>query len=61
MWQRATTPNDDEGSATVTDGSTSYNITGLEAGSTYIINVTAHNAIGSAVSNTVIETLMETG
>ena len=61
MWQRATTPNEDEASATITDESTSYNITGLEAGSTYIINVTAYNTIGSAVSNTVIETLMEAG
>ena len=54
VWERDTSgecPNKDEGSATITDGSTSYIITGLEEDSSYIITVTATNAIGSAVTN----------
>ena len=44
----------DMDSTTITDGSTSYNITELEEDSTYSITVTASNTAGSsAVSNTV--------
>ena len=53
MWERDTAgqcPDEDEGSATITDGSTSYTITGLEEDSSYTITVTATNAAGSAVS-----------
>ena len=50
MWQRDTSgecSNEDEGSATVTDGSTSYTITGLEEYSNYTITVTAADISGS--------------
>ena len=40
----------DEGSTTITDGSTSYTISGLQEGSNYTVNVTATNTAGSAVS-----------
>ena len=53
IWERDTSkdcPDVDEGSATITDGSTSYTITGLEEDSNYTINVTAINAAWSAVS-----------
>ena len=56
MWERDTSggcPDEDEGSATITDGSTSYTITGLEEDSSYTITVTATNAAGSAVSDTI--------
>ena len=56
MWERDTSgecSDEDEGSATITDGSTSYNITGLEENSSYTINVTATNAAGSAASDPV--------
>ena len=49
-------------STTITDGSTSYDITGLEEDSTYSITVTTSNSAGSsAVSNTVIAMTMEAG
>ena len=41
----------DMGSTTITNGSTSYTITGLEEDSNYTITVTAINAAGSAVSD----------
>ena len=53
MWERDTSgkcPDVDEGSATITGGSTSYTITGLEEDSSYTITMTATNAAGSAVS-----------
>ena len=56
MWERDTSgecPDEDEGSATITDGSTSDTITGLEEDSSYTITVTATNAAGSAVSDPV--------
>ena len=56
MWERETSeecPDEDEGSATITDGSTSYTITGLEEDSSYTITVTATNAAESAVSDLV--------
>ena len=52
----------DMDSTTVTDGSTSYDITELEEDSTYSITVTAFNSAGiSAVSNTVTAMTMEAG
>ena len=56
VWERKTSgecPDEDEGSATITDGSTSYTITGLEEDSSYTITVTATNAAGSAASDPV--------
>ena len=55
MWQRDTSgdcPDEDEGSMSITDGSTSYMITGLEEDSSYSITVEAVNSIGMAISNT---------
>ena len=66
MWDRVTCPDDeDEGSTTIIDGSTSHTIMALEDGSSYTITVTASNAIGSgtvsdpvsAVTNEIGETL----
>ena len=52
----------DMDSTTITDDSTSYDITGLEEDSTYSITVTASNPAGSsAVSNTVTVMTMEAG
>ena len=42
---------EDMGSTTITNGSTSYTIAGLEEDSNYTITVTAINAAGSAVSD----------
>jgi len=56
MWERDTSeecPDEDEGSTTITDGSTSYTITGLEEDSNYTITVNATNAADSAVSDTI--------
>ena len=53
MWKRGTSrkcPDSDEGNATITDGSNSYTIAGLEEDSSYTITVTATNTAGSAVS-----------
>ena len=64
MWERDTLgecPDEDEGSTTITDGSTSYTITGLEEGSSYIITVTATNAAGIVISEPVIEVTEEGG
>ena len=52
----------DMDSTTITDDSTSYDITELEEDSTYSITVTASNSAGSsAVSNTVTAMTMEAG
>ena len=52
----------DMDSITITDGSTSYDITELEEDSTYSITVTASNSAGSsAVSNTLTAMTMEAG
>ena len=52
----------DTGSTTITDGSTSYDITELEEDSSYMITVTASNSAGSsAVSNTLTAMTMEAG
>ena len=64
MWERDTSgecPDEDEGSATITDGSTSYTITGLEEDSSYIITVNATNDAGSAISVSVTEMTEEAG
>ena len=66
MWERDTsikcTSFSDIDSTTITDGSTSYDITELEEDSTYSITVTASNSPGSsAVSNTVTAMTMEAG
>ena len=54
MWQRDTSGEcsvEDEGSTTITDSSTSYDIMGLAGISSYSITVTATNVAGnSAVS-----------
>ena len=57
IWERDTSrmcPDVDEGSATITGGSTSYTITGLEEDSNYTVTVAATNALGRAVSVPVI-------
>ena len=65
MWQRDTSvgcSDEDEGSTTITDGSTSYEIMGLEEDSSYTISVTAVNVAGSsAVSETVTAMTEEAG
>ena len=64
MWQRDTTgecPDEDIGSTTITDSSTSYTITGLEEDSSYTITVTASNAAGKAMDDPVNITTMESG
>ena len=64
MWERDTSrecPDEDEGRATITDGSISYTITGLEEDSSYTITVNATNAAGSAVSDPVTGMTREAG
>ena len=52
----------DADSATITDGSTNYDIMGLEENTSYTITVTASNSAGSsAVSNTVLTMTQEAG
>ena len=55
MWQRDTSvecSDEDEGSNTITDGSTNYVIMGLAGISSYTISVRASNEAGTALSNT---------
>ena len=65
MWQRDTSvgcSDEDEDSTTITNGSTSYVIMGLEEDSSYSLTVTAANAAGSsAVSETVTAMTEEAG
>ena len=65
MWERDTSGkcrNMNESSTNITGGgSTSYNITGLEEDSNYTITVTATNAAGSAVSDSVTGMTGEAG
>ena len=64
MWQRDTSgdcPDEDEDSMSITDGSTSYVITGLEEDSSYSITVQAMNSIGMATSNTATGMTQEAG
>ena len=50
MWEGDSIAN----TTTITDGSTSYTITGLEEDSSYTVTVTASNAAGSVASCPVI-------
>ena len=55
-WERGSSENcpyEDAGNATITDGSTSYSIAGLEEDSSYTITVTATNVFGNVVSDAV--------
>ena len=64
MWQRDTSgdcSDEDEGSMSITDGSTSYMITELEEDSSYSITVEAMNSIGMATSNTATGMTQEAG
>ena len=64
MWERDISekcPVVDEGSASITGGSTSFTITRLWGGSSYTITVTATNAAGSAVSSLVTVMLAKAG
>ena len=66
MWQTddvgGCSGGSDMDNTTITDGSTSYDITELEEDSTYSITVTASNSAGSSeVSNTVTAMTMEAG
>ena len=64
VWERDTSeecPDEDEGSATITDDSTNYTITGLEEDSSYTITVNATNPAGSAASDPVTGMTGEAG
>ena len=64
MWQRDISgdcPDEDDGSTTLTDGSTSYSITGLEESSNYTITVIATNVNEIATSNNVTGFTQESG
>ena len=64
MWQRDTSgdcSDQDVGSTTLTDGSTSYIITGLEESSNYTITVIATNANEMEISNSVTGFTQESG
>ena len=65
IWQRDTSgecSDEDEGNATINDGSISYDIMGLEEDSSYTVIVTATNiAGGSAVSDAVTVMTLEAG
>ena len=65
MWQRDTSgdcPDEDEGSMSITDGSTSLTLMGRQEDSSYSITVIATNAAGSsAVSNAVTAVTGEAG
>ena len=65
VWERDTSagecPDEDEGSTTITGDSTSHTIVGLEVDSTYTITVTAINAAGSSISESVSGVTNEIG
>ena len=65
MWERDTSagecPDEDEGSTTISGGSTSHTIRGLEEDSTYTITVTASNVAESAVSESISGVTREAG
>ena len=64
IWKRDTSEecsDEDVGSSTIADGSTNYTIENLEEGSSYTITVTATNAAGSAVSDSVMGVTEEVG
>ena len=54
-------PDSHTDSTTISDGSTSYIITGLQEHSTYTINMTASNSIGEERSEPVIGMTMMAG
>lgn len=64
-WQRNISvgcSDQDEGRATITDGSTDYEIVGLEEDSSYSVNLRAFNDAGSgAVSDTIPAMTVEAG
>ena len=64
IWQRDTSgdcSNENNGSMSIADGSTSYNITRLEEDSCYNITVIVRNSIGMATSNLVTGFTQESG
>ena len=64
MWQRDTSgncPDENEGNTTLTDGSTSYNIAGLEEDSNYIVTVIATNEVWNSINNNITVTTREDG
>ena len=62
MWERETSREcPDEGSTIIADGSTSFTITGLEEGSSYIITVTATNTAGTVISDPLVGVTRELG
>ena len=64
MWQRDTSGeclDEDEGSISLTDGSTSYDIMGLEEDSSYSITVQVTNAAGTETSNSITAMTLEAG
>ena len=63
-WQRDTSvgcSDEDQDSTTITDGSTSYTISGLEEDSRYTITVTASNTAGGVMSDILTEMTPEAG
>ena len=64
FWQRDTSgdcSDEDQGSDTITDGSTSYDIVSLEEDSSYSIAVTASNVIGNETSEPITEMTLTAG
>ena len=65
MWQRDTSgecPDDEDMNSTnITDGSTSYDISGLFGISTYRVTVRATNEAGTALSNELLVMTTEAG
>ena len=56
MWQRVNStecPCDDQGTATLTNGSTTYTITDIRQDSVYSVTVTANNMAGGTQSNAI--------
>ena len=63
-WQRDTSvgcSDEDQDSTTITDGSTSYTISGLEEVSRYEITVTASNTLGEKTSNQITPVTIAAG
>ena len=63
-WQRDTSvgcSDEDQDSITITDGSTSYTISGLEEDSSYIINMTASNSLVNERSQPITAMTMVAG
>ena len=64
QWQRDTSVGcsyEDQDSQTIADGSTNHTISGLEEGSSYIINMTASNSLGNERSHPITVMTMMTG